>query len=206
MEHFYQKIKNYTHPSCISLYKQVVEKLSSGASILEIGSYHGSSLAFLVVEAINQGKDINIHSIDPLYEVQPEGNLALKDEDAQGQKEIFYKNMEPIKDHFIMHEGFSQDVVGQFEDEYFDFIFVDGDHSAEGVYQDCKNYFPKLKVGGVFAGDDWGAANGETAKGIQGFFTQPMKGWVWALCKTSKNTWAFGKNQPEYEVDFDWKQ
>lgn len=41
-----------------------------------------------------------------------------------------------------------------FEDDFFDFIFVDGDHSYEATLKDIQNYWPKMKKGGLFAGHD----------------------------------------------------
>jgi predicted O-methyltransferase YrrM len=37
----------------------------------------------------------------------------------------------------------------------FDFIYIDGDHSAEGVYNDAILSFPLLKSGGILAFDDY---------------------------------------------------
>lgn len=43
-----------------------------------------------------------------------------------------------------------------FEDAYFDFIYVDGyAHTGQESGQTLKDWFPKLKPGGIFAGDDY---------------------------------------------------
>lgn len=42
-----------------------------------------------------------------------------------------------------------------FPDEYFDFIFIDADHSYEAVVRDIQCWWPKIKKGGIFAGDDY---------------------------------------------------
>ena len=43
-----------------------------------------------------------------------------------------------------------------FEDEYFDFIYVDGfAHTGEEGGKTFDNWWPKLKKGGMFAGDDY---------------------------------------------------
>lgn len=36
-----------------------------------------------------------------------------------------------------------------------DFVFIDGDHSYEGVKIDLEKYVPKLKLGGLLIGHDW---------------------------------------------------
>lgn len=42
-----------------------------------------------------------------------------------------------------------------FPDEYFDLIYVDADHSYEGCKKDLEAWWPKLKKGGFFIGDDY---------------------------------------------------
>lgn len=52
-------------------------------------------------------------------------------------------------------KGNSSVVFKQFPDEYFDFIYIDADHSYEGLLKDLQNWFPKVKRGGVISGHDW---------------------------------------------------
>lgn len=49
----------------------------------------------------------------------------------------------------------SEDAVTLFDDEFFDWVFVDGDHSYEAVLNDLQLYSKKLKVGGFLMGDDY---------------------------------------------------
>jgi hypothetical protein len=43
-----------------------------------------------------------------------------------------------------------------FENEYFDFIYIDADHSYESVKNDLENCYMKIKNGGYLAGHDYG--------------------------------------------------
>jgi hypothetical protein len=56
----------------------------------------------------------------------------------------------------IIH-GFSTDVeiIHKFVDGYFDFVYIDGDHSYQGAKSDLLNFFPKVRVGGIIAGHDY---------------------------------------------------
>jgi hypothetical protein len=49
----------------------------------------------------------------------------------------------------------SKDAVNDFEDEYFDFIYIDSNHTYDNVLMDVKIWWPKLKVGGMLCGDDY---------------------------------------------------
>ena len=51
--------------------------------------------------------------------------------------------------------GKSPECSEAFEDEVFDVIFLDGDQSYEGVKRDLHAWWPKLKSGGLFCGDDY---------------------------------------------------
>ena len=42
-----------------------------------------------------------------------------------------------------------------YRDNSLDFVWVDGSHEAEDVEQDVKNFWPKIKPGGLIAGDDY---------------------------------------------------
>jgi hypothetical protein len=43
-----------------------------------------------------------------------------------------------------------------FENDYFDYVYIDGEHSYAAVTRDLANYFYKVKVGGHLIGDDYG--------------------------------------------------
>jgi len=42
-----------------------------------------------------------------------------------------------------------------FSDSFFDWIYIDADHSYEGVKADLEAYFDKVKSGGFITGDDY---------------------------------------------------
>ena len=49
----------------------------------------------------------------------------------------------------------SLDAVEDFKDGCLDFVYIDGDHSLEGIYEDIRAWTPKVKIGGVVAGHDY---------------------------------------------------
>jgi hypothetical protein len=50
---------------------------------------------------------------------------------------------------------FSVEAAKQFEDGYFDFVYIDSDHSYEGVTEDLEAWYPKVRKGGMIAGHDY---------------------------------------------------
>ena len=55
-----------------------------------------------------------------------------------------------------------------FPDEHFDFVYIDADHSYEGVVRDMKAWWPKVKKGGLFCGDDYIPQDGDIWLTAQG--------------------------------------
>lgn len=49
----------------------------------------------------------------------------------------------------------SDEAVNQFPNNYFDFIYIDANHSYEGCKNDLELWWPKLKSNGLMAGDDF---------------------------------------------------
>jgi len=62
-----------------------------------------------------------------------------------------------IKDgEVIIDRGYSQKVLKKFEDNYFDWIYVDGNHWYDYVRRDLELSYLKVKRGGFISGDDYG--------------------------------------------------
>lgn len=105
-----------------------------------------------------------LHLIDP-WQYQPEATLARA---CHGGVSGSQQRMDEIHDNVVRHLGHRKDVtihrtssslaVSQFPDDYFDWIYVDGDHFYEGVTADLEQYRSKVKPGGFVAGDDYGRA------------------------------------------------
>ena len=62
-----------------------------------------------------------------------------------------------MEDKVCVHEMDSDIAVNEFKDQSLDFIFLDAYISEEKAMSDIELWYPKVKRGGVFAGDDWGS-------------------------------------------------
>jgi hypothetical protein len=49
----------------------------------------------------------------------------------------------------------SLDCLNQFPDNYYDWIYLDGDHRYECVIEELRQFYCKMKPGGFVAGDDY---------------------------------------------------
>ena len=45
--------------------------------------------------------------------------------------------------------------VIDYPDMFFDFVYIDADHSEPQVKKDCQNWWPKVKPGGIICGHDY---------------------------------------------------
>jgi len=53
----------------------------------------------------------------------------------------------------------SKDAAPMFPDEYFDWVYIDGLHTYEGVRSDVELFWPKVSPGGIFSGHDFSASS-----------------------------------------------
>lgn len=153
MEHFY----NASHMgedwfTFGSLYKAMVDKFPSGSRFVEVGSWKGKSAAFMGVEIINSGKDIKLDCVDIWIDVN-EPHVQITGDDLYA---AFLKNTEPVKSVVNSIRSDSREAAKLFEDGSLDFVFLDGDHSYDGLKADIEAWFPKMKPNdSIFAGHDY---------------------------------------------------
>lgn len=155
MEHFHYKIPGwFTFPR---LYSHVVNVFPTGSHFVEVGSWQGSSAAYMAVEIINSEKYIKFDcidiwgrfSIDGLNTKAPE----LLPEDTV--EKLFYKNIEPVK-HIINPIKIPSTLgANLYAEESLDFVFIDANHAYDAVKDDLNAWFTKVKRGGIIAGHDY---------------------------------------------------
>jgi len=147
MDHFYHGIHGFF--GFENFYKSMVEHFESGARFVELGTYRGTSLAYLVVEIINSGKDIDVTCVD-LF-----GLEHLRCHTYPELYDDFRKAMEPIWGTFTVLRMDSLEAVQEFDDGSLDMVFIDTSHLYEPCKAEIVAYLPKLKPGGILAGHDW---------------------------------------------------
>lgn len=154
MEHFYQDIDGWF--SYDYIYKDIVEQSNDNSLFVEIGSFKGRSTAFMATEIANSGKKIKFDCIDPMKLLSHYAKSAEeKPEVFEGyNEEDFHKRLETVKDYYNLKAMTSDEAVHLYEDGSIDFLLIDGDHEYEAVKKDILNWLPKMRPGGLIAGDD----------------------------------------------------
>jgi hypothetical protein len=54
-----------------------------------------------------------------------------------------------------VHRTTSLEAAKRFPESYFDWVYIDGDHSYDAVHADLNAWFPKVKLGGKIVLDDY---------------------------------------------------
>jgi predicted O-methyltransferase YrrM len=149
-EHYW--IKNKIFDTRNEMLQYYCDKLSN-PKILEIGVFKGDFLDYLV-------KNCNIGSIDAvdLFE-----GISCSG-DVDGNNVVFYdiglsylELTEKYKDvsNVKICKANSVKFLQNQEDDIYDIIYIDGDHSYEGVKNDLINSYSKIKNGGYIMGHDY---------------------------------------------------
>jgi hypothetical protein len=81
--------------------------------------------------------------------------------------------MNPLKNYYTPVRKTSEIASKDYKNNSLDFVFIDGDHSYDGVFNDITNWFPKIKIGGIISGHDyWPGTNNwiEFFKAVNDYF------------------------------------
>lgn len=138
------------HPSLTALYREANCSVS-----VEIGIARGELSHHLLshVHGIRE-----YHAVDPFlggYDPHDITSIAIKEMNASGSwRDAILANMSPFGCRFRFHYGFSNVLYKDFPPETVDCLFIDGDHTFEGVKADIQLWTPIVKPGGLYIFDD----------------------------------------------------
>lgn len=111
----------------------------SRAVMMEIGTYAGESTSMFAASC----KFLKIHTCDPW------------DFPHAFEMKMQFKTNTRYWDFIEHHRKYSESIVDDFPTKYFDFVYIDGDHTYESVSRDIKTWLPKIKSNGFIGGHDY---------------------------------------------------
>ncbi len=155
-----RQYKNDWFTANIPYFEKLLDKTKI-KNVLEIGSYEGLSTNYI-------------------FDNYPDAIVTCIDNWESGFEYIEAKiDMKPVYDRFLSNtkehssrleilKGYSADQLIKINHrrDFYDFVYVDGGHTALDVIQDLILSFPLLKVGGIMGMDDyeWGVNTDPTHK------------------------------------------
>lgn len=119
--------------------------MNDGDHFVEIGGWDGRSVAFLASEIESSGKTI-------IYDV-------INTFDDVDMFNLFTANTETVKNFFNLKRQTSSDVINSYADNSLSMVFLDRSLNLESLTADINSWLPKVKSGGILAGDDYGEMN-----------------------------------------------
>ena len=66
------------------------------------------------------------------------------------------RHTKPWTHRVTLLRALSTDAAASFQDGFFDWIYIDALHTYDAVSEDLRAWWPKLREGGLFSGDDYG--------------------------------------------------
>lgn len=138
----------------------VLSRISEGSVCAEVGVYKGDFSKLILERAPRK-----LHLIDPWkFETDPiyanswYGGALGKSQARMDtiHKSVLHRFGTAIRTGIVeVHRKTSAECCAQFPDNYFDWIYIDGNHRYEFVKRDLEMFLPKVKLHGFVAGDDY---------------------------------------------------
>ena len=157
----YEFTNNWFQENAQQIWSEMLP-ITKPKKVLEIGSYEGASICFLIDKLSEYYDSIEIHAIDTW-----EGGQEHKDmkQNMSLVEEKFHRNTslaieQSSKDiKLVTHKNFSikalSELIANNYSNFFDFIYIDGSHMASDVLTDAILSFELLKVKGIIGFDDY---------------------------------------------------
>lgn len=125
----------------------IITKIDKGV-IVEIGSNQCNLTRYML-----ENSNCTVYCVDPYTRYD---DYLDSINNLTGDRLFSYVSRELIAkygDRVQFIREFSDNAMSLVPDN-IDFLYIDGNHSYKYVYSDLKNYYPKVKTGGIIMGDD----------------------------------------------------
>jgi hypothetical protein len=123
------------------MYERVLWEMSAGGSLVEMGIHCGKSTVLLLERMKEWKKPVDFHVVD-----------VWMDPSVRSTWEAVSRWYRPLFAELWMP---STSAAQQFDNESLDAVIIDGDHGYKSVRDDLAAWLPKVRRGGIVAGDDY---------------------------------------------------
>ncbi len=136
----------------IALLEYANDKYPNG-NVVEIGVASGC----FTKQILSTYKSLSKLSIIDSWRFQEEGYIDPCNLSQETQDERYRQIQEDLKDEPRVEiiRAWSNEAVSRFEDNSIQFLYLDANHSYNASKADLGLWFPKIAVGGMFAGHDY---------------------------------------------------
>jgi predicted O-methyltransferase YrrM len=127
--------------------------------VVEVGSWQGYSTSFLA-SAVRDSGNGTLYAIDHFRgNVGKEDRYRVGPEDLSDLRGNFERNMERLglREKIVLLDMPNEAAVKHLPERKIRFLFVDGDHTREGVAKDIRLFLPLLLPGAIAVFDDFAA-------------------------------------------------
>ena len=132
------------------VWKPFLEKYNI-QSICEVGVFESQNFRRFL-----EGNPQIIVGVDAwIADGNPGHNDSSFTQERLDQQCDLFKSLMMKNSNIRLYRQFTDEAAKNFPDEYFDLIYIDADHSYEGVKKDLEAWWPKVKKGRFFTGDDY---------------------------------------------------
>ena len=121
---------------------------------VEIGVQSG----FYSRQILLESKLETLYSVDPWIHFPSEEYVDIANISQEEQNGLYLQTIKLLmrfKTRSVCMRLTSEDAANVFQKDFFDFVYIDANHSYEGCKRDINLWWSKLRSGGVFAGHDY---------------------------------------------------
>lgn len=111
--------------------EDMVSQFPRGGKVAELGTYRGN----FAREILNRNDPSELHIVDLVY--------------------TYFDQVLASDPRVTCHQGICHEVVATFPDGYFDWIYLDADHSYEGTLREAERAALKVRPGGFLVFNDF---------------------------------------------------
>jgi hypothetical protein len=134
--------------------------MPSGARCVEIGSWKGRSTV-AICEGLRTVDGASLCAVDTFHGDARNDRMHARFRDELAADEVYRSFREHTADYefLTVERTTSREASHGFENESLDWVFIDAEHTFDHVLDDVRHWLPKVKLGGLISGHDYGHAS-----------------------------------------------